>query len=100
VAKIAFTKRDEDRLASELAEAAKITPKQAAQVMQVLHVGKLKENLEALVELMGNQKTSNALGFSQKGASEILDSLTAQPIGLKHLRIGIKASLHVSGPHA
>jgi ribosomal protein L22 len=85
-----FTSKDVERLARALAKEADISTEQAHKVLQILHVDKVAENLDALQRILQDEKASNALGLSRKRAQTAARGLTPSRITLDTLRVGIK----------
>ena len=77
-------------LADQLAKAAGITAAQAGKVLEVLHIGKLNENMVAMHDLLQNQHAVNALGLSHDDAQKRLAGLSSANVTLANLRIGVK----------
>jgi hypothetical protein len=82
------TQEQINSLAGDLARAAGITQTQALKVLDVMHVGKLNENLVAHQAIMSDEKMLNALGISHGAAKESLGLSSA--INLENLRVAIK----------
>jgi hypothetical protein len=85
-----WSQADVERIAGELAREAGISNEQAHKVLELLHVSKVAENLEALRRVVGDEKAVNALGFSQAGAENLTRYLDEHEIALSELRVGLK----------
>jgi alkylated DNA nucleotide flippase Atl1 len=86
-----FTEKQHSSIARELAKAAGITPEQAKKVLDVMHVGKLEENLVAHRAIMSDRVAVNALNLSQTDAKRRLGLARGEMLSLKNLRMGFKS---------
>lgn len=85
-----FTMEHQDKLAEELAVKADIDVKSAQRVLEILHIGKLDENLVALHRVLDDTQAVNALGMAQDTARRTAETLGTEAITLDNLRIGLK----------
>lgn len=77
-------------LARELAEAARISEDKAKTVLEVLHVDKLQENLDALGRVLEDSAAVNVLGLSGSATKELTTVARGSGITIDNLRVGIK----------
>jgi hypothetical protein len=77
-------------VANALAEAAGISPDQAMKVLDILHVGKLNENVVAIQHIMSDELATNALGLSREEAETRLAVASPDAFTLDNLRLAVK----------
>lgn len=97
------TKRSSDpgqRLAGELAKAANITEEKALRVLQVLHLDKLSENLDAIGRVLADPAAVNVLGLGVAARRELGSIAQGTSVSIENLRIGVKPTGRIAGPVA